>query len=257
MSSILSNTDDQPVGTRDPDGDFRLWRLCAWAGPVFLLGVAISWAGIAGFFLPPRQNWSAERIAEFYRDNETSVRFGMEGAIMFALFYFVWSLAITLVMRRNEGRERILSTIQFVGGVGTAFAIMSFCIFWLTASFRAGTRPAHDIMLLNDAGFMIFIMTFGATVFQMVAFAIFVLRDARPTPLYPRWLGYLSFWLTASLFTGLLMPTFQTGPFAWHGLITFYIALNAFFAWVILTSWYTFAAIRRIESDEAATTSTS
>ena len=49
------------------------------------------------------------------------------------------------------------------------------------------------------------------------------------------------------------MPTFQTGPFAWHGLITFYVAFNAFFTGVILASWYTFAAIRRIESDEAAT----
>lgn len=257
MSSTISNTDDQPAATRTPEGDFRLWRLCAWAGPVFILGVAISWAGIAGFILPPRANWSADRIATFYQDNETAIRIGMEGAILFAMFYFVWSLAITLVMRRNEGRERILSTIQIVGGASTALAITVFCIVWLTASFRAGTRPADDIMLLNDAGFMIFIMTFVATVFQMVAFAFFILRDSRPTPLYPRWLAYLTFWLTASLFTGLLMPTFQTGPFAWHGLITFYVALNAFFAWVIVASWYTFAAIRRIESDEAATSSAS
>lgn len=253
MSASIFDTDGQRAGMRAPEHDFRVWKLCAWAGPVFLLGVAISWAGIAGFILPPKENWSAERIAEFYRDNETSVRIGMEGAILFALFYFVWSLAITLVMRRNEGRDRILSTIQLVGGVGTAFSIMGFCILWLTASFRADTRPVHDIMLLNDAGFMVFVMTFVATVFEMVAFAIFILRDSRSTPLYPRWLAYLTFWLTATLFTGLLMPTFHTGPFAWHGLLTFYVALNAFFAWVIITSWYTFAAIRRIQSDEAVT----
>jgi magnesium-transporting ATPase (P-type) len=257
MSSTLSDTGSQPVESRTPGGDFLLWRLCAWAGPVFLLGTAVAWWGIAGFFLPPRQNWSAERIAEFYRDNEISIRIGMEGAIMFALFYFVWSLAVTLVMRRNEGRERILSTIQLVGGAGTAAAIVSFCIFWLTASFRASTRAANEIMLLNDVGFMLIVMTFVATLFQMVAFGMFVLRDSRSTPLYPRWLGYLTFWLTATLLTGLLMPTFQSGPFAWHGLITYYLALNAFFAWVIVTSWYTFAAIRRIESDENATLSAS
>lgn len=253
MSSTISDTDGRPTGTRIPKGDFRLWRLCAWAGPVFLLGTAGAWWGVAGFILPPRQNWSAERVAEFYRDNEFSIRIGMEGAIMFALFYFVWSLAVTLVMRRNEGRERILSTIQLFGGAGTAAAVVLFCTVWLTASFRAGTRTAAEIMLLNDLGFMIIVMTFVATLFQMVAFGVFVLRDSRSTPLYPRWLAYLTFWLTATLLTGLLMPSFQSGPFAWHGLITYYLALNAFFGWVVLASWYTFAAIRRIESDEDAT----
>jgi hypothetical protein len=251
VSSNIPTTDGRRT-ERVPNHDSRLWRLCAWAGPVFLVGLATSWAGIAGFVLPPREDWSAGRIADFYRDNETSIRIGMEGAILFALFYFVWCLTVTLVMRRNEGRERILSTIQFVAGVGTAFSIMGFCILWLTASFRADTRPADDILLLNDLGFMFFVMTFMAAVFQMVAFAVSVLGDARSTPLYPRWLAYLTFWLAATLFTGLLMPTFETGPFAWHGLITFYLGLAAFFGWVILTSWYTFAAIRRIESDEAA-----
>ena len=257
MSATISDTDGQRVASHTTRGDFGLWRLCAWAGPVFLLGTGILWWGIAGFILPPRENWSAERIAEFYRDNELSIRIGMEGAIVFAMFYFVWSLAITLVMRRNEGRERILSTIQLVGGAGTSAAIVGFCTIWLTASFRSATRAANEILLLNDVGFMLIIMTFVATFFQMVAFGVFVLRDPRSTPLYPRWLGYLTFWLTATLLTGLLMPSFQSGPFAWHGLITYYLGLNAFFAWVIVTSWYTFAAIRRLKSDDAETLSVS
>ncbi|MBC2637850.1 MULTISPECIES: hypothetical protein [unclassified Rhodococcus (in: high G+C Gram-positive bacteria)] len=253
MGSTISSVDGQSAASQTTHGDFGLWRLCAWAGPVFLVGAGIAWWGIAGFILPPRENWSAERIAEFYRDNEISIRIGMEGAIMFAMFYFVWSLAVALVMRRNEGRERILSTIQLVGGAGTSAAAVSFCTIWLTASFRASTRAADEIMLLNDLGFMFLIMTFVATLFQMVAFGVFVLRDPRPTPLYPRWLGYVSFWLTATLLTGLLMPSFQSGPFAWHGLITYYLGLNAYFGWVIVTSWYTFAAIRRLKSDDAAT----
>ena len=50
--------------------DFRLWRLCAWAGVVYLVGELVSWAGVARFVPPPRQNWSAERIAAFYQDHE-------------------------------------------------------------------------------------------------------------------------------------------------------------------------------------------
>jgi hypothetical protein len=48
------------------------------------------------------------------------------------------------------------------------------------------------------------------------------------------------------------LPSFQTGPFSWQGLVTLYIGLGAFFVWTIVTSWCTFAAIRRIEADERA-----
>ena len=229
--------------------EFSLWKACAWAGPVYIVGVLISWAGIAGFVPPPGEDWSPAKIAAFYADNEVSIRIGMEGVLIFAMFYFVWSLALRRVMQQHEGRGGFLSTIQFVGGVSTAWITMGCAVLWLTASFRAFTRAPEGVALLNDLGWMIFDMTAMATMFQMVAFGAWILGDDRPTPAMPRWLGYLTFWLAASLLAVYLMPSFQTGPFSWQGLITLYIALGAFFVWTVIASWYLLRAIKSIESE--------
>jgi hypothetical protein len=230
--------------------EFTLWKACAWAGPVFILALFVFWMLVARFFPPPGADWTAGQTAEFFAGHSVRIRIGMEGAMAFAMFYFVWSLAIAGVMRRMEGRERLLSSIQVIGGVGTAWITMGCALCWLTASFRAASRPPDDIQLLCDLGWMIFDITAMATMLQQVAIGIAILVDDRPTPLMPRWLGYLTFWLTATTFVVYLMPFFVTGPFAWQGLITLYVALAAFFTWAILVSRYTLVAIRRIEREE-------
>jgi hypothetical protein len=211
-------------------------------------------AGIAGFVPPPSENWGAQQVATFYADHEVRIRIGMEGLLLLACLYFVWSLAIARVMWRAEGRQRLLSTIQLIGGVATTGVTMACGVLWLTASFRSSIRPATDIQLLNDLGWMVFDMTVLVTVLQQLAFAFWVLGDDREKPLVPRWVGYATLWLAATAFVVFLMPSFQTGPFSWQGLITLYIGLGAFFVWAFLTSWYVVAAVKRIERDETVLT---
>lgn len=233
--------------------DFRIWRICAWAGPVYAVGELVSWAGIARFLPPPRENWSADRVAGFYRDHEVAIRIGMEGVLIFALLYALWSLAIARVMRRAEGPEGLLSSIQLIGGIITALITMGCAVFWLTASFRAQTRAPDEIQSLNDTGWMVFDMTVMATLIQMVAFGVlWLLRDARgrATPLMPRWVSYASFWMAATFFSVFFMPSFATGPLSWQGIVTLYVALGAFFAWIGIVSVLLLRAIRRIEAEE-------
>ena len=228
--------------------DFRLWRLCAWAGVVYLVGELVSWAGVARFVPPPRQNWSAERIAAFYQDHEVGIRLGMEGVLIFAMFYVLLSFALARVMERVEGSNGFLWRIQLVGGIITALITMGCAVFWLTASLRAGSRDPRDIQTLNDVGWMVFDTTAMATIFQFVAFgAVCLYKDVRRTPLLPRWLGYLSFWAAFSFVAVYFMPSFMSGPLSWQGLITLYVALGLFFAWIAAVIPYTLRAITRIE----------
>lgn len=255
MSTHVPSADfvpqDQPESApRASSSEFRLWRVCAWAGPVFMLALFVFWVCIARWFPPPSADWSAGQVAAYFADHELRIRLGMEGAMAFAMFYFVWSVAIARVMRRIEKREGLLSTIQLIGGVSTAWIAMGCSLCWLTASFRAGSRSPEIVQMLSDLGWMIFDVTAMATMLQQVAFGLVILTDTRANPLLPRWLGYLTFWLTATTFVVYAMPSFQSGPFAWQGIITLYIALGAFFTWQILVCWYLFAAIRRIEADD-------
>lgn len=230
---------------------FRLWKLCAWAGPVYIAGALLFFAGIAGFLPPPREHWTAAEVARFFTDNEVRIRIGTEGVLVVAFFYVPWSLAVARVMERVEGTPRLLSRVQLYGGLSTALVTMSCAVVWLTASFRAGTRSPEDIQLLNDLAFMIFALTIMVTVFQIVAFGVAWLLDVREQ-LVPRWVGYFSLWCALLFVPVFLVPSLQHGAFAWHGLINFYIGLGAFFGWITVTSWATLRAISRLQRDASA-----
>jgi Domain of unknown function (DUF4386) len=250
VAEPVSNAEEAPPAPLSAR-EVRLWRLFTWAGAVYVVGELVSWAGIARFVPPPRENWSADHIAAFYRDHEVGIRLGMEGVLLFALFYALLSLSLYRLMERVEGRGGFLARVQLIGGVLTAAITMGCAVFWLAASLRAGARPPETIQALNDVGWMVFDMTVMATAFQFIAFGVVCLQDDRPEPLLPRWLGYFSFWVAFSFFSVFLMPSLMSGPFSWQGLITLYLALGLFFVWIVVVIAVTLRAINAIEREPA------
>jgi hypothetical protein len=203
---------------------------------------------IAGFVPPPREHWSAKHVASFYRKHDVRIRLGMEGMILVACLYYFWSLAIARVMERTEAADSPLTRIQVFGGLSTAWVTAATGLAFLIASFRAGQRSPTDVRLLNDVGFLVFNMTAMFTFFQVVAMATAWLRVDRSRALVPRWVAYLSLWDAATFLVVFLIPFLRTGPFAWHGLFTFYAVLGLFAVWVSVVSWYVIRAINTIES---------
>jgi hypothetical protein len=70
--------------------------------------------------------------------------------------------------------------------------------------------------------------------------------------LMPRWVAYLSFFVTLSFLEILLqlLLFFRSGPFAWHGVVTYYVILIGFFGWMAAVSLYVLKALRRLEHEE-------
>jgi hypothetical protein len=226
MATTTHASISPPAGARARQ--FTTWKLLAWGGPIYCIGELISWAGIAHFIPPPRESWSAERVAHFYRQHEVGIRLGMEGVLIFALFYFTFSLALARVMEHHEGPNGFMHRVQLMGGLVSALITMGCAVAWLTASLRAGSQDARNIQMMNDLGWMVFDMTVMATLFQFV-----------------------SFWCAASFVSVYLMPSFHTGPFSWQGLITLYVALGLFFIWIAVVSVYLLRAIRTLEREAA------
>lgn len=230
---------------------FFIWKLCAWAGPLYLVGLIFFW-GILGNNIPaPRQYWSADEVVEFFLSNNIQIRIGMVGTLFVAPFYFVWSQAISAVMREIEGPDGFLAPLENVGGIATAFVTLAFALMWLTASVRTELRSPQDIQLLLDLGWHIFDMTIMVTLIQMCAVGGAILMDRRPQPLFPTWLGWLSFAAASTFLTAFLMPFFPDGPFAWHGLVTYWLVLNAFFIWMVFMCYYLFSAIDKVRQEKA------
>lgn len=237
---------------RNPATNYFLWKLCAWMGPIYVVGESLSWAGIGRFLPPPSEYLSAQEVFQFYVDNNFSVRLGMMLTLIFAPFYGVWSVAVSRVMKRVEGSDDVMSTVELIGGIGTVVVTWGAVCCWLAASFDTELKSPQDIKTLNDLGWMWFNPTAMITVFQFLAFGALFLCDKRPQRLMPEWMPWFSFAMAGTLLLALLTPFFHSGPFAWHGLFTYYVGLGGYFLWIIVACYYVLKAINQLEREAQA-----
>jgi len=235
-----------------PRTDFTAWRLCAWAGPLYVVFEALAWAGVAGFLPPPQQSWTAPEVHQYFVDHSLRIRLGMMLTLFFSPLYYIWSAVVSRLMARVEGPEGTLSTVELLGGFATVIVTFGSCCAWLSAALDAGAKSPQDVKAVSDLAWMWFNPTLMVTFFQFVAFGIVFLRDSRPVPLMPRWLGWFSFAMAATLLGALFTPFFPRGPFAWDGLMPYYVGLGGYFLWIGVTCVQVFKAIGRIEEETDA-----
>jgi hypothetical protein len=212
----------------------------AWCGPVGIITVLVGWAVCAGFLPPPSPDLSVDAVAQIWQAHTNLKRLGMIMCVWGGTLYVPFTIAVTILMRRMERGEHILSTVQAaLGTLASVFFTVNF-IFFEVASFRPD-RPAEVTQQIHDLGF---IMTFAPAApffFQYLVVAVAILQDESHVPLVPRWLAYANLWIAVGVVPGCLLPFFKTGPLAWNGVFTFWIPVGVFVAWYFLMFW----AVRR------------
>jgi hypothetical protein len=140
---------------------------------------------------------------------------------------------ISIQMKRIEGASPILTYTQLsAGSVGALFFIIPSLIF-SCAAYRPERAPELT-SLLNDLAWFFMVMPVAAAFVQNLAIAFAIFSDKRPQPVFPRWLGYLNIWVALLFAPGGLITFFKTGPFAWNGLLAFYVAGVVFGIWFIV-----------------------
>lgn len=217
-------------------------RLSVWSGVVFMVLFSVGWVALARFLPPPSPNLGGTEIADFYRNNLFMIRLGLVLAQASLVFYLFWVVAIASQLKRIEGNSAIMADAQLLGGVGGCVAILIACLIWGTVSFRP-ERPPELTLLLNDLGWIIFTTTFAPFMTQDFAIAWAIFSDKSATPIYPRWLGYFNIWTPLLFIPAGLILFFKTGPFAWTGILAFWIPLVIFFIWVIVMTIMTLKAV--------------
>jgi hypothetical protein len=247
MEAMRTSVSTTTLRTPSQERERIVWKVCAWSGPLWIVGalVAVFWVG--GWFPPPQEDWSLPTLVQFYTDNSVRIRLGMGAMVFIAGFYMLWTLAIARIMRRLEGGSLApLTILNICGGFGTFFTTVLLSVLWASAAFQASIRDAdpHSIQLLNDTGWIVFDLIGAPTMLQMGALGVVLLgeRDAGVPQLMPRWVAYLSFLTTVSFVEVLLLLFFKSGPFNWGGAITYYYILVVFFAWLFAVSAYVLKA---------------
>ncbi|MGK2912946.1 MAG: hypothetical protein ACSLE5_00555 [Porticoccaceae bacterium] len=208
----------------------RSQLLCAWGGPAFVVVFTVGLWFVAHYLPPPSPTAGAQEIAALYRENTSQIRLGMFLMMACSALIAPFVAAIAVQMKRMETGTPVLTYAQLSSGtVGILFFILPAMI-WTTAAFRP-ERDAELILLLNDLGWILFLMPFTSFVVQNIAIGTAILANKSEQQPFPRWTGYFNFWVAVLFVPGGLLTFFKTGPFAWNGLFVFWVPLVVFFLW--------------------------
>ena len=208
-------------------------RIGAWCGPVgmFLFGIAIL-PFTLHFLGPMPPSLPANEVAAFFRENANAIRASAIAGIAAAAALGAFSAAIASVLKRIEGPASPCAYLSLTGGILSIIGFLVPPMLWVVASFRPD-RAASEIVLLNDMAWTILVMPAWTGLLQLLPIAIAILLDRSPQPLLPRWLAYVCIWAELLFLPALLMGYFQHGPFAWNGILSFWLAAIAFTMWII------------------------
>lgn len=214
--------------------------ISAWCGPAFLVTFVLFW-GFLGHNLPnPSPALSAGDLTARYLNNLNDIRLGFIVSMITVCLYMPWTALLSAQMAQIEGTFSVLSGLQLLGGGLTALVVSFSAMFWAVAAFRPERDPA-SIQLLTDLGWLCIDLQYACTTLQMVAAALAGLADKSREPLFPRWVCFLTIWCGISFFPASLTGVLKTGPFAWNGMLSYYIP---YFCWLC---WYTTASIYMIK----------
>jgi hypothetical protein len=208
-----------------------------WCTPVFTALVAIGWLGIAHFWLPAPADLGAEATKAFFvAAHRDGMLYGNSILIVACALLVVASIQFGLMLADLEGEKPLWSITAAVCGVLIALIVFLNAGFWIGAAYRPDAH-ADVVVALNDVAWLGFLLGWVFLSLQMIATAIVALGDASSQPMIPRWLS------KASLVGAVLLvcaggPAFvQSGPFAYHGALAFYLPMAIWGIWLDAHAW--------------------
>ena len=220
------------AGSTRADG---IQRFAVWCGPAFLVLYLIFFVFVAGFVPPLAPSRNGAEVLAFFAEHRIRIQVGQVGGLIVSTllfpFFTVISREIARIERTRTSGLPILAMMQFAGGVLLVVYFQLCSMIWLVLSYRHDLDPALA-RVLDDAAWLIFVMVFPSYVMQMLCLAVAAFRDKREQPTWPRWTGYLNIWVALTGAGGGIAVFFTSGPFAWNGLIGFYIPIAVFAGWL-------------------------
>lgn len=211
-----------------------------WFVLIAMVCFGMAFFPFSGFLPPLPATMTAQEVATYFKEHGHGIRFSMILLLEAGAFFSIIVALISLQIRRIEQSPSILTYTQLIAGaVGSAVIIIGGCLM-TTVAFRP-ERPIEVTYLLYDLSWMFVIMPSTSYTLQFFATGLAILSDRRSMPLFPRWVGYYNIWTGLAIAPGLLIPYFHAGPFAWNGLISFWLGVVAFGGWFVIM----FFALRR------------
>jgi hypothetical protein len=225
--------------------------VCVWSGAVFVALFMVGFWPLANYLPPILPSASAAEIAAMYQEHTLQIRLGLVLMMLAFALILPFAAVISIQISRMEGLPSVLSYTQLAAGSSNAVLAIIPCLLWTTAAYRP-ERSAESIQIFNDMAWITFLWPVGTFVVQVVALGLATLGDKNERPICPRWFGFFNLWCAVLFMPGAMLTFFKTGPFAWSGLLVFWLGVVAFFGWYTVTFAVLRASIIRQGQDATA-----
>lgn len=216
---------------------------CIYTGyAVIFLSVPVT-LFLVGFIDPPSPSLAPEELLRRMQDNQLSVLLGSSILLFLWSLFMFWMAPIIMYIRRME-RAPILTTASLIYAGGGLCLIVLTPMLFAMAAFRA--EDALVVQASWDFAMFMFIYSIPPFTFFFFILAAAIFRDINATPTFPRWYAYYCIFAGLVTLTGYLLVFFHDGPFAYNGLIVFWVFLTDYFAWFLTT---TIVVHRKLKED--------
>src|ERR1700756_2191623 len=232
--------------------DYKTWKILAWTGPVFLAAVFGLWGLLARDIAPFPASATPDEVKAHFQEFRLPLLIALSICVTMTAFYMSFSVAVARVMERIEGPGGLLSKLEMMGGTITCAPVMVTLAIWLTAAHEVDNLAPGVVHMLYWMGWLLFDLAYFVTSLQIAAISIVFMRDKREKKLVPdavSWWGWVTF---ASFFAVSAIPFVTTGPLAFNGVISFWIAFFTWFFWIPSLSFFIIKAIPRLKAEDEA-----
>jgi hypothetical protein len=216
----------------DPTALRRIDLFGVWSFMLYPLLLTLGWVLIAGFVPPHSPAADAVSIAALYQTHSVRIIVGMVITLFAAMFLIPLTGLITKYIYRAEGAVGVLTVSQFLGGFALVLFTFLPAMYWIAAAFR-GDRMPEIVQMANDMAWMLLVGGFTIYIPVLYSIAYVALNDKSAKPVFPRWIGFYNLWTFLLFLPGQLLYFFKVGPFAWNGIIAFWIPIGVFGGWFL------------------------
>jgi hypothetical protein len=240
----------EPQTTTERSRSWRTTRkldqwIAFWSVPVFfslfgLVFVPLSW------MMPPRSPSAPQsEVIDFMQSHNLliacailTLTFGL-GSISNACYL--------IQIKRMSVSPVFLYTVIMGSTTGTIVGMLFPLFCFALGAFRPGYDPAI-LAMLYDFGYLAFIGSLGCFCIMWMAFGLAIILDENN--ILPKWLGYYTVWQYVSELIAAPVWIATSGPFAWNGLMTFWLAMALFVSWQIIVYVCIYRAIKNQPDEE-------
>lgn len=210
---------------------YRVERWCTWSG---LLGVILFFLGfvISGFIPPLPASSTVEQVVAHYQAHANGIRGGMVLMMTSGMFVAPMIGIISAQMKRIPGASPALAYGQIAAGTANMMFFFIPALLFVATAYRPERNPELTFMM-NDLSWIMAVLPWPPAFMANMCIAAAIFSDRSAQPLFPRWLGYLNIWVSIGYIPGGLLPFFKSGPFAWQGVLVFWLAGTMFMIWFI------------------------